>query len=267
MLASEVMLASKVGAYVQMTADNNDNDNKGVALFQNVSRGAGALKILSDFSKPETLISVAPRVASAAMSRDLRYTMIAKEVDDLEGVSDAFMSRNDGSGTCTLTESITTDQFGPPFNFSASLTFWADQIDTDIGVGEGWLANPATCGGRKLFATNVDYWYTVGDEGLIYTDEGDGSSSTLRYALTPNGTEWPAGGSVVVQEQIGRVFGLTLPDYRTAIFSINNGTDMNRIGLFAYSFPFGSGGKTDGGTASDASSPDAGAPADASAQD
>ncbi len=234
--ANETTLAGKVGAYILLN-DGTDVD-RGIGLFVNVAVGKGALKLLKDTNKKDELITVASNIASASMSRDLRYTMFAKEFDSVDDTSDAYIAKNDGSGSCTLTSALTTDSsFGATFNTSAGLTFWADKVDVSLGLGEGWLANPDGCSGKKKFATNVDFWFAVGDQGLIYTDEGDGDVARLRFAQTPDGKEWPAGGGTTVQEQVGRIFSLTLPNYDTAVFTM--GGDVNRVGIYAFSaFPF-----------------------------
>lgn len=230
---NERTLVGKVGAFLLLN-DGTDAD-LGLGIFQNVVVGKGDLKFMKDITKPDQLVTVATNIAGATLSRDLRFTMFAKDFDDTTGTSDAFIAKNDGSGQCTLTTALTTDSsFGAPFNPGSGLAFWADKVDSDLGLGEGWLASPDNCGGKKKFATNVDFWFTVGDQGLIYTDEGDGDVANLKYATTPGGKEWVTSNIVRVQDQIGRIFALTLPNYDTAVFTIGNG-GSDRVGIYAYS--------------------------------
>ncbi len=265
---NETTLAANVGAFLLL----NDGSEKdlGVALFSNVSQGKGKFQLLKDVSKPDVLTKVVDNIGSASLSRDLRYTYFSKDFDDATDLSDAYVAKNDGSGaSCVLQKDLTTDQYGTPFLEKANMVLWADRIDSAIGVGEGWYTDPATCAPRRKFANGVDFWYPVRDEGLIYSDEGDGETATLRYAEIPDGKAFPTQGGIKVQEQIGRVFSLLLPSYQVGLFSLSLGVP-NLDGLYGVTFPFANPTARDGGApdgpavAIDALSPpaiDAAAPA------
>lgn len=240
---NETTLASKVGAYVLMN-DGSETD-RGIGIFTNVMGGQGKLAIIKDWKKPDEVQDVVSGINGAFMSRDLRYTLYSKNCDPDTGQCDLWIAKNDGTGSCNLVRDSTTDQFGSPFLDNAGMVFWADKIDPSLGVGEGWRANPDGCGQKTRFAPNgVDFWHPVRNEGLIYTDEGDGEVATLKVAPIANNV-FPS-MPTVVQRQIGRIFSLLLPAYDVGVFTLR--AEIKHIdGLYGVGLPFSTAPRPDAG--------------------
>ena len=137
-------------------------------------------------------------------------------------------------------ESLSTALFGNPFLQSSGLVLWMDNVDPNLLIGDGKVANPADCSGRQTFATDLDFWFTVKDEGVIFSDETDVDFSTLKFAKTPGGTMWMAGGAKTVQPRLSRFYSLVLPDYDKIVFEFDSGhTDVD--GIYLGRLPFGPG--------------------------
>lgn len=247
-LANEKMLMPKVGLF-QVLFDGTEN-NRGLGMFENVVVNKGNYKIMRDINMPTMVSTVATGVSSIAISRDLQYVYFSKEFD--QGLSDAYVGRADGTGTpCTLTTSIQAALFGSPFTFNSSMVMWVDLVDRADGVGEGWYAPVAGCGtaaNKKKFTDRVDYWFFYRDQGLIYSDDGQGigvgGTATLKLApLTGGGTA--VGMFTGVQQQMSRLFAIT-PNFEAVIFSISGSANAASDGLYLYSMiPFV--GARDGG--------------------
>ncbi|HXI55291.1 MAG TPA: hypothetical protein VNO55_04500, partial [Polyangia bacterium] len=98
--------------------------------------------------------------------------------------------------------------------------------------GQGWRANPDGCTDKQKFADNVDFWFPVGDRGLIYSDDAPAATATLRYVkLGPQG-QWPAAGPTTISTGVGRVYGLLEPDRQYVVYEVSGAGDAG--GLWAY---------------------------------
>ena len=177
-------------------------------------------------------------------SPDLRYGWYFKERNaTLQGITDSHIVRNDGSGECALSSNATSSIFGAPFTDSANLTFWIDNYDQDTDTGDGMLANPADCSGIKRFSTKTDWWFVKGDEQILYADDVDQSTSTLKVAKLVNGDLGPP---LVIQKQVERSFRILL-NQDAVLFRIES-SSPTIDGLYYYSLT-GGGGASDAGVA------------------
>jgi hypothetical protein len=140
----------------------------------------------------------------------------------------------------TLAASPTTAFYGSAFLPHAGLVMWIDKIDYGTDTGEGWLANPDGCTGKRKFAEGVDYWFPVRDDALIYTDNGAAETADLRYAKLGPGGAWPAAASPTIRAGVGRVYGLLEPDRDYVVYVIANGGPD--AGLYVHG-PLGLGGR------------------------
>jgi hypothetical protein len=240
-----MLLAQKVGAF-QVLADGEVD--KGLGFFDNVQAGKASYKIMADRANPAGLVTVANNLSGVlGITRDIKYLYYFKEIEQNNGTTDGYIAKTDGSdaatGGCTLTQNVFSDQFGSPFTPNGSMVMWADNIDPIDGVGEGWVANPAGCTMKRKWSDRVDFWFLFGNDGMIFSDEGEADSATLKYQLFPGGTSM--GTPVTVQKQINRIFALT-PAFETALFVIT-GAAVEKDGIFSYAkFPFKP-GSADGG--------------------
>lgn len=263
---NEVPLAARVGAY-QLLFDGTEND-RGLAFFDMVTLGKGNYKIMRDRANPMQVTSVVQSISGALVSRDMRFAYYSRDFDEVEGTSDAWITKTDGSGTmCALTTTLQSDLYGSPFLPNGNLVFWVDRINLDLGVGEGWVGNPDGCKDKRKFSDGMDFWFLAGSEGILFSDSGDGETATLRYAAITNGTT--LGQVERVQEQVERIYAI-LPNFNAVVYQISrNSTAVD--GLYLYTnLPFAGVGTRDGGApspmtdagapAAEAGTPDAGAP-------
>jgi hypothetical protein len=240
---NEKTLAPAVGA-IQVLADGEVD--KGIGFFDSVIAGKATYKIMKDRNVPTTTTTVITNIAGVlALTRDLKYLYFYKEFDmDNGSTTDGYIVKTDGlTPPCTLTSTLESDQFGAPFTRNGNLVFWADNIDQIDGVGEGWVATPEGCAGRKKFSDKMDFWFLHGDDGMVYSDEGVLDYSALKFMTFPGGTS--VGSPTVVQTQVSRIYAI-LPNFNGIIFTIVN-SSAEKDGLYSYAkIPF-KGPVTDGG--------------------
>lgn len=226
--ANATQLAPGVGAYVTLEQDGAD---RGVAFLDTLNAGSGAFKILRDPSNPAGAVTVATGVSEVQVSPDLRYSIISTLVSP-DGTRDAHVIKNDGTGRCTLAGLATADFFGPAFLPGAGMVFWSDNIDLVTGAAEGWRANPDGCRDRNKFADSVDFWFSAGDLGLVYSDEARRSSATVRFAKLGSAAQWPEGGPVTIRTGVAPIYAPLAPDRNRVVFTVNDGSAEQ--GLYVY---------------------------------
>jgi hypothetical protein len=241
--ANPVALAESVGGYVLLS--DGTNTDKGVAILTEVAQKRGAFRFIRDRNAPANVVTIASTVASASISQDLRYTYFSKKIDAQTNLRDAYVARNNEATavkvapTCTLQSKTTTDSWGSPFLAKSGLVFWVDDVDSNVFSGKGMVANPADCSNKVQFAKDLDFWFTVNDEGIIYSDDLDIDVVSLRYLRTTDGKTWPTGGAgLPLQKQASRVYGMSLPKYDMLIVEMNQGFPSD--GLYYAKLPFGS---------------------------
>jgi hypothetical protein len=217
----EVALAPQVVAMEVL--DDGSGADRGVAFYDSVTTGeTAAFKVMRDPGQKEVVTVSAGVVAAASLSPDLRYAVVATS-SNFDGTTDAHLVRTDGSGVCTLVETPTIDFYGQAFLPHAGLVLWTDAIDFGVGVGQGWLAHPEGCGGKRKFADGVDFWFPAHDDGLIYSDGGQAMTADLRYVKLGPGAVWPAGPSPIIRRGVGRVFAVLEPDRDYVVFEVASG--------------------------------------------
>ena len=237
-----VALSPKVGAFI-LLSDGTATD-KGLGVFADVKQNRGTFRFITDRTVPANYVTIAKDIASASVSQDLRYTFLTKMVNEQTGLSDAHVARNfmatkDADAPfCTLQNKSTTDLYGSPFLDKAGLVFWVDDVDPNVFVGKGWVANPEDCGNKRQYAKDVDFWFTVNDEGLIYSDDTDIDVVSIRYASIPDGKTFPTGGAgLPLQKQAGRIYSMAIPKYDVLVIQIDQGYASD--GIYYAKLPFG----------------------------
>ncbi len=237
--ANPVEVQKTVGAYLLLGQEAQD---KGVGMFFNVAVSKGTLRLLPNPAAPTEFTTVATGIASALLSSDGKYTLFSREFDMTTGSADLYVADNatatkdTNAKSCTLQPGLKTDLYGSPFLDSSGLVFYTDEVDSQLFVGKGMLAKPGDCSGKFQFAKDVDFWFPVGDRGMIYTDDTDIDIATLRYAVITNNT-WPAGGGMEVHKGADRVYSMTMPSYGTLIYQIDSGTAAVD-GIYLFKLPF-----------------------------
>lgn len=253
--ANPVVMNPDVGAFL-LLSDGTDTD-RGIGLFTQVAQNRGTLRFIRDRSAPQNSVLIAASIASATVSNDLRYTFFNRNINEQTGLADAYVARNEEATaqapapSCALQTRLATDLYGTPFLDKAGLVFWVDDVDPNVLVGKGMVANPADCSGKQQYANDIDFWFTVNDEGLIFSDDTDIDIVSLRYARVPDGKTWPVTGPVKVQDQASRIYSMTLPTYNLMLVQIDQGFPSD--GIYYVNLPFGGppvpvdGGAPDGG--------------------
>jgi hypothetical protein len=165
--------------------------------------------------------------------------------------TDSRVLHYDGTAACTLAVTPNSTIFGAPFFDNSSLALWVDNYDPDSDTGEGMVASPTDCmSKKKRFAMKVDYWFTKGDDQLVYTDEVDESRSQLKIAKVVNGE---LGNGELIQKGIDRFFQL-LPQQEGAIFRIDSTSEAVN-GIYYYKIGGTTTPTTDGGAPADGAAP------------
>lgn len=227
---SETSVASQVATYFPITDDAGLD--RGLMLYERAADGRIDLKLVRDDRVSTTITGV----LGAWLSPDLRYVLHSGQVSPADGTSDFWISKVEGGGApCSLTTSVRGDLYGRPFTPNGKLVFWTDHIDSALGVGEGWVGNPDGCGERRRFAAGVDFWFPA-DEGMVFSDEGDGKTATLKYAPITGGTT--LGAPTKIFERIDRLYGV-LAGFQGILFQVHKGSPAED-GLYLYGgLPFG----------------------------
>jgi hypothetical protein len=137
--------------------------------------------------------------------------------------------------SCTLTSTLESDQFGSPFTRNGQQVFWADNIDQIDGVGEGWMANPEGCAGRRKWADKIDFWFLRNNDGMVFSDQGMLDYASLEVVTFPGGNT--LGTPARIQGQVNRIYGV-LPDFKGLLFTVVN-SPPDSDGIYLYSkLPF-----------------------------
>ena len=240
--ANPVTLSSKVGAYLLLS--DGTNTDKGLGIFAEVAQNRGTLRFIRDRSAPANFVTIAPEIASANVSPDLRYTYFSQNVNEQTGLSDAYVARNNEATKdlpaprCALQIKSSTDLYGSPFLSKSGLVFWVDDVDPNVLVGKGMVANPADCSNKQQYAKDIDFWFTVNDEGVIYSDDTNIDVVSIRYARIPDGKTWPTGGAgLPLQKQAGRIYSMALPKYDLLVIQMDQGYPSD--GVYYAKLPFG----------------------------
>lgn len=240
--ANPVTLANNVGGFLLLS--DGTNTDMGLGMFADVTQNKGALRFIRDRNAPANFVTIATGIASASVSPDLRYTYFSQNINEQTGLADAYVATNAGATKetsaprCTLQAGTSTDLYGSPFLDKSGLVFWVDDVDPNVLVGKGMVANPADCSNKTQYAKDIDFWFTVNDEGVIYSDDTDIDIVSLRYVRVPDGKTWPTGGAgLPLQKQASRIYSMTLPKYDTLVVQIDQGYASD--GIYYAKLPFG----------------------------
>jgi hypothetical protein len=239
--ANETLLVGRVGAY-SLLVDADDKE-RGIIYLDNVRASRGAFKILRDIAKfedPNATVEIVKMIGSVPiLSTDFKWGFYAREFDEDTGLSDAWIARlDDQPRVCALTMGLEASIFGAPFNRSAGLTFWADNIDLDTDSGEGWAASPDGCSNKRQFSNAVDFWFVYRDEGMVLSDDSDGDVVTLRVLKFANdGKQLASNRGMELQKTVDRIYSV-LPSFEGTIFSISVSSDDKQNGLYYMKLPF-----------------------------
>jgi len=254
--ANPTVLSEEVGGYLLLGKANIDS---GVGLFYDVAVGKGTLRLLANPAVPGDYKTVASNIGQAIVTTDQKYTAFSRGIDPMTGLGDLSIADNtkatkDGAApACVLQARLRTDFYGSPFLESNGLVFWVDDVDPQLSSGKGMVAKP-DCTGKQPFSSDLDFWFTVGDRGIIFTDSLDIDIANIRLVEIKNNV-LPAGGATLIQAGANRVYNMMLPEYGTLLYELSNTGKPEIEGLYTYKLPFAltptvnpDGGVSDAGT-------------------
>jgi len=197
--------------------------DKGLVYFGALAGGVGELGMIADRDQPgvaKTVDSRALRVL--AISRDGR-TMIYSKTVSADGSSfDLYVGGLDLTTSCLLTSTANSPPPYATLTEPATTAFWSYATTTEL-VGE--YTTLAGCQSGK-FSTNLWFWTSVKDQGVVYADTVAGTSLadltvTLRYAQF-SGSALPTTGTVL-QERANQMYAVLLPAVSAVVYTINTG--------------------------------------------
>lgn len=199
--------------------------DKGLVYFgQLTTGGLGDLGLIGDRDQASQVKTIDRSLRVLGLSRDGRTLIYSKSVSPDGSSFDLYVGGLDLATPCQLTGTANSP---PPFatlSDSAATAFWSygDAVTSEF-VGE--YTTLATCHTAK-FSTNLWFWTSVKDQGVVYGDSIAGTSLadltlTLRYAEF-TGSSLPSSGTVV-QERANQMFAVLLPAVSAVVYTINTG--------------------------------------------
>jgi hypothetical protein len=222
-----------VGIY-QLLVDDLDRD-AGLAFVGPVFAGRGDYRIMKDpggsADDPANVVTVVRDISlrrSPVFTSDLAYLYYVTTVNEAVGTTNSLVAKRDGTGACALTTSLDSYLFGYPFATPAGPALWMDNFDQATDSGEGWLANPAGCGGKRRFATNIDFWFTNNRDLVLYSDSSDGRSVSLRAARLTGGA-WPEAPATMATG-VGRIYHV-VGDFQGVLYQVDS-LDEGTSGIY-----------------------------------
>jgi hypothetical protein len=218
--ANPALVSSRSAGYIVLGEGDLD---RGVGFFvEPGGRFASEYRVVPDLSKPLDSVVVfryQPPLEDFQRSPDGRFTGYAKSDD--KGLN-GYMARTDGSGECMLNTERNRPAFAYTFLTDSSLVFWVEKSLLDPNAIDGWLGHPATCEGRQRFSGKLAYYSPVRSAGLIFADEAEEDTASLKYAILEAG-RWPVAGAVRIQDGIGLPLTILGPAMDRIVFQISSG--------------------------------------------
>jgi hypothetical protein len=185
-------------------------------------RFASEYRVVPDLKKPLDSVVVfryQPPLEDFQRSGDGRFTGYAKSDD--KGLN-GYIARTDGSGECQLNLERNRPAFAYAFLDDSSLVFWAERSRVDPQSLDGWLADPADCQGKRPFSARLAYYSPVRSAGVIFADDAEDDTVSLKYAILEEG-RWPASGAVRVQAGVDLPVTILRPAMDRIVFQVSSG--------------------------------------------
>jgi hypothetical protein len=228
--ANPLLISSRSGGYVVLGDGKID---QGVGFFVDPGgRFFAEYRAVPDLARPLDSVLVfryRPPLEDFQRSRDGRFTGYAKSDDT--GFN-GYIAHTDGSGECVLNSEPNRPAFDYTFLANSSLVFWVEQSLVDSQATDGWLGDPEGCKGKQRFAAKLGYYHPVRNAGLIYGDELEDETVSLKYAVLEDG-RWPAAGPVRVQERINLPISILAPEQDRIVFQVRTGPP-EQMGLYVF---------------------------------
>jgi hypothetical protein len=208
--------------------------DRGAVIAQGSPPGPVSFALIKDRARPSDLLDLGPEAQAIQVAADARHTLVLKR---FPGASFpvAYVTRNDGSGTCQLTQDPSAETYGTGFGDGARSVFWIEYGRNRSESEEGWYARPETCGDRTKFGDFVFGYRLVGSEFVVF-EGGDLDDTTSWLQYTPLGPR-PGGGSflpTVIKEHPDPSLDVVRLGAETwVLFSVSQGDAADR-GLYLH---------------------------------
>lgn len=192
-------LASPVKDYF-VVGDRETDD--GVAfLTKGNNANEAAFGFLRDSANPASAITVFTYrglLEGVRISSDLRFTAW------LDASLRGRVVRTDNLAVCTFNRED-SGAYNPQFSGSAGLLFWTEDAVDDPFRRDAYYMNPDGCKGRQRLSQGSEFYYPIGDRGLIFGDEfaANERTVTLKYAhVSRVGEEWRVEEAIRIQDHV-----------------------------------------------------------------
>ena len=156
--------------------------DRGVLFAYPGAGGRPTTALMRDRGKPTELHVFSSKAEVAQVATDARHTLTFQELRGAE-FPVAFISHNDGTGSCQLTSDYHAESYGGTFSDSARQVFWIEFGRNQSESEEGWYAAPATCGDKVKFGDFVSWYTPLGDDFVVF-EGGDLADSTTWLEYT-----------------------------------------------------------------------------------
>jgi hypothetical protein len=202
------------------------------------AQGRHAFRLLRDRDKPETAVTVFETKGG------LEGFSIAPDLSHVAWIDNAFR------GTAIRVSDLSSCAFNPDpapsvgdvgFVDDASFMYWGENRPGGLGARDGMLAAPGRCAERVLFARTLGFVSPVGHRGLVYGDEREDFTVTLKYAGLASGLDEASRGGVRVHERavtpVTLVGGVAAPEDVRVVYRAE-ATAGRPAGVYMFAPPF-----------------------------
>jgi hypothetical protein len=236
--ANPVQIARKTSRYVILGEETAED--RGIGFFvDGTGRFLSDYRVVPDRTQPfasTVVFRYGGSLEGFRPSPDVKYTNYAK-YDQVQGFN-GYIARNDGSGDCIINSEPDRPAYQARFLDHSGLVFWAEEAYDDSSFRDGWVGVPDGCRDKHRFAARIGFYTPINDEGLVFGDNLDNETVTLRYAKIEN-NRWPAEGPITVMEKVAMPVIVLGAKENQLLYRVAGATDAES-GLYLFSgLPFG----------------------------
>lgn len=235
--ATPTDIADKVGAGAAL--HDGTGADRGIHYLRNLAAGKGELWVLRDDASPASKVKAADGACQVSgVSKSLGRMLFARTCTATVGLSDLYTIAIDPTtgapgAECTLTTSGTATTFGlASLSDDGRWAFWADDVDTGIGVGTPKLTDSSSCTTTAL-GTTAWAWDPVRSNGFVMNDDSDGVTATIRTVAVGPGM---AGSPALVQAGAQVTYSVPAPSFKSLVYAMQTGDASD--GLYVFTMPF-----------------------------
>jgi hypothetical protein len=232
-----IMVSPRIDDYWSQGArpefDGRRPEDRGVVFFERRGEDVTAFGLVRDHasaSAPVTVFTYDDVVDDWAVSPDLRYTVWTDA---------SFLGRvvrNADLNVCVMNPVDGRSIYKPAFLADASTLFWRELPPGATGGPlDAYYTTPERCGEKRWFAKNVDFFATVGADGLVFGDGHDEEARTVTLkvaARAGGGDRWPE-GAVTVQAGVDAPIAILGTQHPLLVYEAR-GDEAHPPGIYVY---------------------------------